>query len=154
MDAVLTARRRNERPRDRTVKYVGYGIVQVSGLPNIRSDELVLFPGNLQGLVFNIDPDEIGIILLGPSEHLSAGSEVRRTGRVLDVPVGESLIGRVVDAQGRPLDNGGEIRTTKRLPVERERPLRHGPDPVTVPSRRASMVIDAPLPHRVADSGS
>jgi F-type H+-transporting ATPase subunit alpha len=147
MDAVLAGKEAELKDREiGTVKYVGYGIVQVSGLPNIRSDELVLFPGNLQGLVFNIDPDEIGIILLGPSEHLSAGSEVRRTGRVLDVPVGESLIGRVVDAQGRPLDNGGEIRTTKRLPVEREAPPVMARDPVTVPLQTGIKVIDALFP--------
>ena len=63
------------------VHYVGYGIVRVSGLPNIRAEEIVLFPKNVQGLVFNIDPEEIGVILLGASEHLNSGSEVRRTGR-------------------------------------------------------------------------
>ena len=123
MDDVLARQEAELRDREiGIVKYVGYGIVRVGGLPNIRADELVLFPGNLQGLVFNIDPEEIGVILLGHSEGLDAGAEVRRTDRVLDVPVGESLIGRVVDALGRPLDNQGEIRTAKRMPVEREAP--------------------------------
>ena len=111
MDNVLSQHEAELRDREvGLVNYVGYGIVRVSGLPNIRADEVVLFPGNLQGLVFNIDPEEIGVILLGPSEHLGAGDEVRRTDRILDVPVGEALIGRVVDALGRPLDDQGEIR--------------------------------------------
>nr|HPG71182.1 F0F1 ATP synthase subunit alpha [Syntrophales bacterium] len=123
MDRVLEGQHPELREREvGLVKYVGHGIVRVGGLPNIKSEEVVLFPKNVQGLVFNIDPEEIGIILLGPSEHIVAGSEVRRTERILDVPVGEGLIGRVVDATGRPLDNQGEVRAVKRLPVEREAP--------------------------------
>ncbi|NPV03494.1 MAG: alternate F1F0 ATPase, F1 subunit alpha [Syntrophaceae bacterium] len=128
------------------VKYVGHGIVRVGGLPNIKAEEVVLFPKNVQGLVFNIDPDEIGIILLGPSEHIVAGSEVRRTERILDVPVGEGLIGRVVDAIGRPLDNQGEVRAVKRLPVEREAPPVMARDPVTAPLQTGIKVIDALIP--------
>jgi len=147
MDAVLDGQEAELRDREvGVVTYVGYGIVRVAGLPNIRADELVLFPHNLQGLVFNIDPEELGVILLGPSEDLSAGAEVRRTGRVLDTPVGESLIGRVVDALGRPLDNLGEIRTVKRLPVEREAPPVMARDPVTVPLQTGIKVVDALFP--------
>jgi F-type H+-transporting ATPase subunit alpha len=147
MDDVLARQEAELRDREiGIVKYVGYGIVRVGGLPNIRADELVLFPGNLQGLVFNIDPEEIGVILLGHSEGLDAGAEVRRTDRVLDVPVGESLIGRVVDALGRPLDNQGEIRTVKRMPVEREAPPVMARDPVTVPLQTGIKVIDALFP--------
>jgi F-type H+-transporting ATPase subunit alpha len=147
MDDVLARQEAELKDREiGVVQYVGYGIVRVDGLPNIRADELVLFPDNLQGLVFNIDPEEIGVILLGPSEHLGTGDEVRRTGRVLDVPVGEALIGRVVDALGRPLDNAGEIRTVKRLPVEREAPPVMARDPVTVPLQTGIKVIDALFP--------
>jgi F-type H+-transporting ATPase subunit alpha len=147
LDNVLARQEAELRDREvGVVSYVGYGIVRVDGLPSIRADELVLFPGNLQGLVFNIDPREIGVILLGPSGDLSAGTEVRRTGRVLDVPVGESLIGRVVDALGRPLDDQGEIRTVKRLPVEREAPPVMARDPVTVPLQTGLKVIDALFP--------
>ncbi|MCK7503476.1 MAG: hypothetical protein MZV70_04775 [Desulfobacterales bacterium] len=127
--------------------YVGYGIVRVSGLPNIRAEELVLFPKNLQGLVFNIDPDEIGVILLEAERAPQRRApRCRRTGRVLDVPVGEALIGRVVDAIGRPLDNQGEIRAAKRLPVEREAPPVMARDPVTVPLQTGIKVIDALIP--------
>ncbi len=147
MDAVLADQHPELTQREvGLVHYVGYGIVRVSGLPNIKAEEVVLFPKNVQGLVFNIDPEEIGVILLGPSEHLNSGSEVRRTGRVLDVPVGESLIGRVVDAIGRPLDNQGEIRAAKRLPVEREAPPVMARDPVTVPLQTGIKVIDALIP--------
>ncbi|MGE5799321.1 MAG: F0F1 ATP synthase subunit alpha, partial [Syntrophaceae bacterium] len=87
MDAVLSDQDAELKQREvGLVHYVGHGIVRVSGLPNIKAEELVMFPKNLQGLVFNIDPDDIGVILLGPSEHLTAGSEVRRTERVLDTP--------------------------------------------------------------------
>ncbi|MGE5855350.1 MAG: alternate F1F0 ATPase, F1 subunit alpha [Syntrophaceae bacterium] len=147
MDAVLSDQDAELKQREvGLVHYVGHGIVRVSGLPNIKAEELVMFPKNLQGLVFNIDPDDIGVILLGPSEHLTAGSEVRRTERVLDTPVGEALIGRVVDALGRPLDNQGEIRAAKRMPVEREAPAVMDRDPVTVPLQTGIKVIDALIP--------
>src|SRR5512137_2999127 len=147
MDAVLSDQDVELKQREvGVVHYVGHGIVRVSGLPNIKAEELVMFPKNLQGLVFNIDPDDIGVILLGPSEHLTAGSEVRRTERVLDTPVGEALIGRVVDALGRPLDNQGEIRAARRLPVEREAPAVMDRDPVTVPLQTGIKVIDALIP--------
>ena len=147
LDNVLTRQEAELRDREvGVVSYVGYGIVRVDGLPSIRADELVLFPKNLQGLVFNIDPEEIGVILLGHSGDLSAGTEVRRTGRVLDVPVGESLIGRVVDAMGLPLDGQGEIRTVKRLPVEQEAPPVMARDPVTTPLQTGVKVIDALFP--------
>jgi F-type H+-transporting ATPase subunit alpha len=147
MDAVLSDQDVELKQREvGVVHYVGHGIVRVSGLPNIKAEELVMFPKNLQGLVFNIDPDDIGVILLGPSEHLTAGSEVRRTERVLDTPVGEALIGRVVDALGRPLDNQGEIRAVRRLPVEREAPAVMARDPVTVPLQTGIKVIDALIP--------
>jgi F-type H+/Na+-transporting ATPase subunit alpha len=147
MDAVLLDQHAELKTSEvGVVKYVGYGIVRVAGLPHIRAEELVLFPKNLQGLAFNIDPDEIGIILLGSGEHLHAGAEARRTGRVLDTPVGEDLIGRMVDAIGRPLDRPGEIRAAARLPVEREAPGVMARDPVTVPLQTGIKVIDALIP--------
>jgi F-type H+-transporting ATPase subunit alpha len=147
MDDVLARQEAELREREvGVVSYVGYGIVRVEGLPTIRADELVIFPQNLQGLVFNIDPQEIGVILLGHTGDLRAGAEVRRTGKVLDVPVGEGLIGRVVDALGVPLDDRGEVRTVKRLPVEREAPAVMARDPVTTPLQTGIKVIDALFP--------
>ena len=128
------------------VNYVGQGIARVSGMASVKSEELVRFPDSLYGLVFNIDPDEVGIIMLDPSEGITAGSEVVRTGRVLDVPVGDSLLSRVVDALGRPLDKRGDIHTTERLPVEREAPPIMYRDPVTAPLQTGIKAIDALIP--------
>ena len=76
-------------------------------------------PGNLLGLAFNLDEEEIGVVLLGDCTHLSAGAEVRRTGRVIDVPVGDGLLGRAIDPLGRPLDGKGRVSFADRQPIER-----------------------------------
>jgi F-type H+-transporting ATPase subunit alpha len=80
-----------------TVTTVSNGIARVAGLPGVGFEELVKFPGNLSGVAFNLDEDEIGVVLLGNYWHVQAGDEVERTGRVMDVPVGDGLIGRVID---------------------------------------------------------
>ncbi len=129
-----------------TVTYLGGGIVRAVGLPSVRVEELVRFPGDRMGMAYNLDRDEVGIILLDSSEDLKAGCEVLRTGRVLDAPVGEELLGRVIDATGRPLDNQGTISTLKRLPVEREAPEIMHRAPVTVPLQTGIKVIDALIP--------
>ena len=129
-----------------TVTYLGGGIVRVAGLPNVRAEELVRFPGNQMGMVYNLDRDEVGIILLDDSEGLKAGCEVLRTEKVLDTPVGEELLGRVIDATGHPLDNKGAISTAQRLPVEREAPGIMQRAPVTVPLQTGIKVIDALIP--------
>jgi len=129
-----------------TVLYVSEGIARVEGLPGVKLDELIRFPGGLLGMAFNLDPTEVGVILLGESEDLKAGSDVRRTGRVLDVPVGEALLGRVVDATGRPLDNRGPVRATLRRPVEREAPAIMDRAAVTVPLQTGLKVVDAMIP--------
>ncbi|MGD9022207.1 MAG: alternate F1F0 ATPase, F1 subunit alpha [Deltaproteobacteria bacterium] len=129
-----------------TLNYVGQGIARVEGLPGVRSEELVLFAGNVLGMVFNVDPSEVGVILLGESPTLKAGSEVRRTGQILQVPVGDALIGRLVDPMGRPLDGLGPIRTSAWLPVEREAPEIMDRAPVTVPLQTGLKVVDALIP--------
>ncbi len=147
LDAALSGHKQELKPEEvGIVDYVGRGIARVSGLSNVRSEELVSFPGDLMGMVFNVDPDETGIIMLDASELINAGAEVHRTGRVLDIPVGEALLGRVVDAIGRPLDNLGEISTVHRLPVEREAPPIMHRDPVTVPLQTGIKAIDALIP--------
>lgn len=147
LDRTLSAHRPELKPEEvGIVKYVGAGIARVSGMDSVKAEELVRFPGDLYGLVFNVDPDEIGIIMLDPSENISAGDEVHRTGRVLDIPVGEALLGRVVDALGRPLDNLGEVQTSTRMPVEREAPPIMHRDPVTVPLQTGIKAIDALIP--------
>ena len=129
-----------------TITYLGGGIARAVGLPRVQAEELVRFPGNCYGMAYNLDRDEVGIILLDDSENLKAGCEVWRTGRVLDAPVGEELLGRVIDGTGRPLDNQGAIATAQRLPVEREAPAIMHRAPVTVPLQTGIKVIDALIP--------
>ncbi len=128
------------------ITYLGGGIARATGLPSVQAEELVSFPGNRMGMAYNLDRDEVGIILLDDSESLTAGCEILRTGRVLDAPVGEELLGRVIDATGKPLDNLGTISTAKRLPVEREAPGIIQRAPVTVPLETGIKVIDALIP--------
>jgi F-type H+-transporting ATPase subunit alpha len=129
-----------------TVVSIGPGIARVAALPSVRSEELVRFAGNQMGMAFNLDPEETGIILLDRSPDLKAGDEVYRTGRVLDVPVGNALIGRVLDALGRPLDGRGPVRTGKRRPVEREAPAIMDRAPVNVPLQTGLKAVDALIP--------
>jgi F-type H+-transporting ATPase subunit alpha len=128
------------------VTSVGDGIAVVDGLPGVRTEELVRFPGDLFGMTFNLDPHQVGIVLLDESDGVQAGQEVRRTGRVLDVPVGEGLLGRAVDARGRPLDDGGSVKAEARLPIEREAPPIMDRAPVTVPLQTGLKAIDALIP--------
>jgi F-type H+/Na+-transporting ATPase subunit alpha len=125
---------------------VATGIAKVSGLPGVGFDELVIFPGDVPGIAFNLDPDQIGVVLLGEYWHLHAGDEVRRTGRVMDVAVGDGLLGRVVDPLGRPLDGNGPVAASRRLPVERPAAPIMDRAPVTVPLQTGIKVIDALIP--------
>lgn len=128
------------------ILFIGWGIARVLGLSGVKSEELILFPGNRKGIAFNLDPDEVAVVLLDESEGLRAGQEVHRTGRVMDVPVGEALLGRVVDAMGRPRDEKGPIRSLERKPIEREAPGIMARAPVNVPIQTGIQVIDALVP--------
>jgi len=129
-----------------TIISVNTGIAKVSGLPGVGYDELVIFPGDVLGIAFNVDPEEIGVVLLGEYWQLHAGDEVRRTGRIMDVAVGDELLGRVIDPLGRPLDNSGPVNTRKRLPIERPVAPIMDRAPVTVPLQTGLKVIDALIP--------
>ena len=122
------------------------GIVKVSGVPGVGFEELLKFPGDLYGIAFNVDEEEIGVVLLGDYSHLHAGDEVERTGRVMDVPVSESLIGRVMNPLGEPLDDKGPILFNQRLPIERPSAAIVDRLPVTVPLQTGIKVIDALIP--------
>ncbi|MCB9042004.1 MAG: alternate F1F0 ATPase, F1 subunit alpha [Lewinellaceae bacterium] len=122
------------------------GIARVSGLPNAGYEELLKFPGGLYGIAFNLDESEIGVVLLGEHWHLQAGDEVERTGRVMDVPVGDALIGRVIDPLGKPLDGKGRLAFSGRLPIERNAPAIMDRAPVNVPLQTGLKVIDALIP--------
>jgi F-type H+/Na+-transporting ATPase subunit alpha len=128
------------------VQFVGQGITRLTGLPGARAEELLLFDGGQLGMAFNLDADEVGALLLTAGESLRAGSEVRRTGRVLDVPVGEALLGRVISPAGQPLDDGGPLRASERRPVEREAPPIINRAPVTRPLQTGLKVVDALVP--------
>ena len=129
-----------------TITSVATGIAKVSGLPNVGYDELVMFLGDVLGIAFNVDEDEVGVILLGEYWHLQAGDEVHRTGRVMDVAVGDGLLGRVIDPLGRPLDGGGPVAADKRLPIERPVAPIMDRSPVVVPLQTGLKVIDALIP--------
>jgi F-type H+-transporting ATPase subunit alpha len=129
-----------------TIINVSTGIARVSGLPSVGSQELLEFPGGVFGIAFNVDEDEIGVVLLGEYSHLHAGDAVERTGRVMDVAVGEELLGRVLDPLGRPLDGGGPVATNQRLPVERPAAAIMDRAPVTVPLQTGLKVVDALIP--------
>ena len=101
-----------------TVASVSTGIARVHGLAGVGFEELLFFPGGLSGIAFNLDEDDIDVVLLGDYAHLQAGQEVRRTGRVMDVAVGDALLGRVIDPLGRPLDGLG-ARGDPRAPADR-----------------------------------
>jgi F-type H+-transporting ATPase subunit alpha len=116
-----------------TVTSLSTGIARVSGLPGVGYNEVVRFPGEMYGIAFNVDEDEIGVVLLGDHSKLHAGDEVERRGHVMDVPVGDELIGRVIDPMGRPLDSKGPVGSDKRLPIERPSPPIMDRAPVTVP---------------------
>lgn len=129
-----------------TVTTVSTGIATVSGLSGVGFEELVKFPGDLSGIVFNIDETETGIVLLGNYWHLEVGDEVERSGRVMDVPVGDGLIGRVINPLGGVLDGKGPLNTSERRPIEREAPAIMDRAPVTVPLQTGLKVIDALIP--------
>jgi F-type H+-transporting ATPase subunit alpha len=129
-----------------TIASVSTGIARVSGLPSVGFDELVKFPGDVFGIAFNVDEVEIGVVLLGEYWHLHTGDEVQRTGRVMDVAVGDGLLGRVIDPLGRPLDGNGPVAASRRLPIERAAAPIMDRAPVTVPLQTGLKVIDALIP--------
>ncbi len=128
------------------VKTISTGIAKISGLPEVGYEELVRFPGGLLGIAFSIDDDEIGVVLLGDYSHLRSGDQVERTGRVIDVPVGDSLLGRVIDPLGKPLDGGGRLIFSQRLPIERQAAAIMDRAPVNTPLQTGIKVIDAIIP--------
>ncbi len=129
-----------------TVLSIGNGIAIVSGLPGVGAEELVEFPGGVTGVAFNLDPGRVGVIMLDEAEHIASGDPVRRTGREVDIPVGEGLLGRVIDTAARPLDGFGPLRYEERWPIEREAPPIMARSPVTEPLQTGLKVVDALIP--------
>src|SRR5262245_56457259 len=98
-----------ERRTEGTIVSLKDGIIRIYGLGDVMYGEMVEFPGNTYGLAFNLERDSVGVVVLGPYEHLEEGMSAKCTGRILEVPVGRNLLGRVVDALGNPIDGKGPI---------------------------------------------
>jgi F-type H+-transporting ATPase subunit alpha len=129
-----------------TVVHVGGGIARIKGLPGVSSEELIRFPDGVLGIAINLEPQEVGVILLGDSEKLTAGIEVKATGREADTPVGEGLLGRVITATGQVLDNGKPLQFSERRPIERPAPAIIDRAPVTIPLETGIKAVDALIP--------
>ena len=122
------------------------GICRVSGLSDCMAGEMLKFAGDLRGMVLDLDKDNVGVVLLGNYDAVQEGDEVRRTGRIIEVPVGENMIGRVVDALGRPVDGKGLISTTETRPIESPAPGVIARKSVSVPMQTGIKAIDALVP--------
>ncbi len=128
------------------VKNVSAGIAMVTGLPGAGFEELLQFPHNLYGIVFALEEDEIGVVLLGRDDQLQAGDVVKRTHRVADIPVGHDLIGRVIDPMGNPMDGKGSVSFAQRFPIERPAPPIMSREAVNEPLQTGVKVIDTIIP--------
>jgi F-type H+-transporting ATPase subunit alpha len=125
---------------------VGDGIARIHGLEKVMAGELIQFPHDVAGIAMNLEEDQVGAVLLGDYTEIKEGDEVKRTRRIMSVPVGEALIGRVVDALGTPLDGKGPIHTTEFNPVERLAPGVIERQPVKEPVQTGIKAIDAMIP--------
>ena len=122
------------------------GICRVSGLSDVMAGEMIRFKGDLRGMVMDLDKDNVGVVLLGNYDSVQEGDEVVRTGRIIEVPVGEALIGRVVDALGRPVDGKGLIHAAQTRPIENRAPGVIERKSVSVPMQTGIKAIDALVP--------
>ena len=125
---------------------VGDGIARIYGLENAMSGELLTFPGDLAGMVLNLEEDNIGAVILGFDNHVKEGDEVKRTGRIMDVPVGPELVGRVVDGLGNPIDGKGPINSKNRGPIEAIAPGVIDRKSVHEPMQTGIKAIDGMIP--------
>src|SRR5437868_2841582 len=129
-----------------TVMTVGDGIARVYGLDRVMAGELVQFPHDVAGLALNLEQDSVGVVLLGEAATIAEGDECKRTGRIMSVPVGKAMIGRVVNALGQPIDGKGPINTTEFYPIERLAPGVVDRQPVKQPLQTGLKAIDAMIP--------
>ncbi|WP_353893154.1 F0F1 ATP synthase subunit alpha [Proteinivorax hydrogeniformans] len=129
-----------------TVIHVGDGIARIHGLDNAMSGELLLFPGDVYGMAQNLEEDNVGAIILGPFNEIKEGDTVKRTNRIVEVPVGSEMVGRVVNPLGQPLDGKGPISTDKHRPVERKAPGVMARKSVHEPLQTGLKAIDSMIP--------
>jgi len=128
------------------VREIGDGAAKVEGLSHVMLNEMIEFPGGVYGLALNLEETEVGCVLLGSGEHIKAGDQVKTTGKLLSVPVGKGLLGRVVNALGEPLDGKGPIKADAQYPVEKIAPGIITRKSVSVPVQTGIMSIDAMIP--------
>ena len=131
-----------------TVMSIGDGIARVYGLDKVMAGELLSFPHNVAGLAMNLEEDQVGVVLLGEYTAVEEGDEVKRTGRIMSVPVGDAMIGRVVNGLGVPIDDKGPVNTDKFIPVERLAPGVINRQPVKEPMATGLKAIDSMIPDR------
>ncbi len=129
-----------------TIVSLGDGIARIHGLDKVMAGELIDFPHGVAGLAMNLDEDQVGAVLLGDYTELREGDQVKRSGKIMAVPVGDALIGRVVNALGQPIDDKGPINTTETLPVERIAPGVIDRQSVTEPMATGIKAIDTMIP--------
>ena len=129
-----------------TVISVGDGIARIHGLDKVMAGELLSFPHGIAGLAMNLEEDQVGSVLLGEATEIKEGDQVKRTGKIMSVPVGDALIGRVVNALGQPIDDKGPIVTDQFNPVERIAPGVIDRQPVREPMATGIKAIDAMIP--------
>ncbi|OPJ55261.1 F0F1 ATP synthase subunit alpha [Alkalithermobacter paradoxus] len=129
-----------------TVIQVGDGIARIHGLEKCMSGELLEFPGQIYGMALNLEEDFVGTVLLGSDENIKEGDTVKRTGRIVEVPVGDALLGRVVNALGQPIDGKGPIKTDKFRPIEAEAPGIIARKSVHEPLQTGIKAIDSMIP--------
>ncbi len=129
-----------------TVLYVGDGIARVHGLGNVQATELVEFPHGIMGMALNLEEDNVGCVLFGDDTLISEGDQVKRTGRIVQVPVGEALLGRVVNPLGMPIDGKGAIEADESMPVERKAPGVIDRQPVKESLQTGVKIIDSTVP--------
>ncbi|MDE2721924.1 MAG: F0F1 ATP synthase subunit alpha, partial [Gemmatimonadota bacterium] len=129
-----------------TVQQVGDGVARVQGLGNVQTSELVEFPNGIMGMALNLEEDNVGCVLFGDDTLIREGDEAKRTGRIAEVPVGEALLGRVVNPLGMPIDGKGPINAEVTLPIERKAPGVIERQPVTEALMTGLKVIDSTVP--------
>lgn len=129
-----------------TVIQVGDGIARAHGLENVMSGELLEFSNGVMGMAQNLEEDNVGIVIMGPYKDIREGDQVKRTGRIMEVPVGEALLGRVVNPLGQPLDGKGPIETTETRPVESPAPGVIDRKSVHEPMQTGIKAIDSMIP--------
>src|SRR5918993_818134 len=125
---------------------VGDGIARIHGLETVMSGELIEFPHNVSGIALNLEEDQVGAVLLGDYTNIKEGDEVRRTGRIMSVPVGDAMVGRVVNAIGQPIDDKGPVDTTEFFAIERIAPGVIDRKSVREPLQTGIKAIDGMIP--------